>query len=547
MIIFPLFGRSIDNTYSEADLVTITLSDLESVKVLNLVKYAVPLGNQNIPEYFDLIDFSNCKNIWLYDVDVYQSNLDEITNPYLETLILDDIIYGNYDNTTLKIDAPNLKNLLFSIDFGFYSENIRDIDLSSCTKLQNLAIGNDTAIESLDFLSNLNLLESFSLGDHSANHIFDMDKSFREKIQSIETPFDTSKIYMGYTNNNFINDLSPLKGKENLKVLNICSFYQISSEQLFDLIKTLPSLKKIVGLKINNAVMASYTLIHYCTEHDIEQPFNYRSMALKEFIRNTVAETTTPEMDDFEKIKALSYWVIDYLEYFDEVANKEFYEWTSKNIENAYGKTLSYIKENGIALCFGYTVFSSSLFTEAKITNYASNTFGHIYNLVEIDGIFYQIDLTQLDDYLENEYEGTIDDFEWNIGAASLYLVPVSDKNAHFSFAEPYKASLQRKQKDTSVNTSSRSLRNYVAFLSTETVNQKNKSQKTQNRTLLLLSFLGIAQLISPNKYFQVLASAETQNNPFWSMSDYYILMAELTDEKNNSFSQKRTSEQLSL
>ena len=427
------YAALVDEPAEETQYVNVSVND--NVKVLNEFKALGDIDPFDLKNFIYHIDISKCKNVWLSNLKIYQSEIDSLfSNDYIETLIIDDSTYINdTGDATLTINAPNLKNLMISLNSKIYMTNMRDIDLSGCPNIENLSIGNFTAVESLEFVRPLEKLKRFSLGIHPFDYTFDMDKTFEQKILSMENSFDPTQYFMGKTDVNLITDVSPLMGKENLEVLNICSFNHIRSEQFLELVKSLPNLNKIVGLEVNNADLSSDELVNYCTENGIKHPFTEKSLAIKHKIDEILSEIITPDMSDFEKIKAISQYIVDNFSYYYGAKDKSEEEATIENIETAWGENEFYSIMYGVANCTGYTASGENLLKEAGFNVYSSTIPRHIFTIVEVDGIYYELDLTALDTFINEYYDGDSDAFSWNVGEA-CYLVPISDESA----IEPY-------------------------------------------------------------------------------------------------------------
>lgn len=524
----------VDEPDEEPQYVNISVND--NVKVLNEFK---ALGDK---DSFDLknniyhIDISKCKNVWLSNMEIYQSEIDSLfSNDYIETLIIDDSTYLNDTrDATLTINAPNLKNLMISLKSRIYMTNMRNIDLSGCPNIENLSIGNFTAVESLDFVRPLEKLKRFSLGIHPFDYTFDMDKTFEQKILSIEQNFDTTKYFMGKTDVNLITDLSPLMGKKYLEVLNICSFNQIRNAQFLELVESLPSFKKIVGLEVNNADLSSEELVNYCTENGIKHPFTEKSLAIKHKIDEILSEIITPDMSDFEKIKAISQYIVDNFSYYYGAKDKSETEITPEIIETAWGENEFYSIMYGVANCTGYTASGENLLKEAGFNVYSSTIPRHIFTIVEVGGIYYELDLTALDTFINKYYDGDSNAFSWNVGEA-CYLVPISDESA----IEPYALTSDAVQQNPDFIYYNPSDESAVK------VPKRDTSPIPDNDLQTLLTFLCIGLASQALAYdIKILLNDEKRrfkesiayrplfyygnNSPFWTIEDYDAFIREL-------------------
>ena len=493
----------------------------------------------------DNVDFSECKNIWLHDYYIWR--MDEFkSNPNLKTLIIDDANYLGYtDDEVLTIESPTLETLIINSDPAL--NHVTSFDFNNCPNLRFLSFGNATLIENLDGLSKLEKLEEVSFGNHKSYNPFSMRDSIEDKIREIRTPQALDDPANSFPNYNYISNIEGLKNKENLRVLNISALRQTSSEELFDVIQTLPNLEKIVGLEVNNAEMCSPELIQYCSEHNIEHPFTEKSMLIKETLRSIIRKIITPDMTEEQKIEAISKYVMEHLEFDHEAADKDFSELTSEDVRRAWTENLYSTAIDEIGLCAGYTEFTQALFTEAGITNFHSETRMHIFNIVELDGRYYQIDLTSLDYYLSIR-NINIEDYDFQMNSV-YYLVPVEDEKACYAISEPYGAKLQRKGEYNATNKVENEEENEEENddeLSLAIEKYEKAIEERHKRTyklLGLLAALGIAIPISGLVLNHILFSEssikESPTDEFttWTPEEYEKLIDELAKSQDNSIS----------
>lgn len=270
--------------------------------------------------------------------------------------------------------------------------------------------------------------------------------------------------------------------------------------------------------------MCSEELIKYCEEKGITHPFTEKSVDIKNELRRIVAEVITPDMNTFKKIEELSKIVMERLSYDWEPTR--YKEIPPEMYKRAWGENLYYTTLEGIGLCDGYTTFANALFLEAGIEGYSQEMPGNVYNLVKVNGIYYEIDLTTLDSYVQsysNELENPIYEYEYEINTVA-YMVPVSESIINYTFLEPYDAEMQKKGCDVSIQSE------YDVYLSNDSIksNYINNSRVASNNAKLMgiFSAVGIARRVSNLKFQQIRESAERTTNslsPYWSMQDYNV------------------------
>ena len=402
--------------------------------------------NFNVKLGKSYIDISNCKKIWLDRAIISQKIMNELNRSNnLKELILTN---AKCPNNTLVVKNPNVTTI--RVDNSTYSLTrlLYKFDFTKCENLKIVSIGNGTQIENLDGLKGLKRLEQLAFSEFygttptSILEIAGFDKKANEIFytQSVSDP------RVALSNNNLIHDISAIKDS-NIKVLNITSLYHITSEQLYEVVQTLPNLERIVGLEVNNAEMCSEELIKYCDEHKISHPFTKKSLEIKNEIRRVVSELVTDDMDDFEKIKVISRYILKLLEY-----DKDFYIKDQNDpelIRKEWGENLYYSLMKGEGICTGYSELAAVLFTEAGVKVFKQEQFAHAFTLVEVNGVYYQIDLTSLDSVL-NKYGIDIDDYDFELNTP-YYMMKVGDNEYTesgeingYSYSEPYGATQQR-------------------------------------------------------------------------------------------------------
>lgn len=525
------------NTVTEYDKhpkISIELSSDNPILVHNEFKFAGTTGNDI--EMFDWengVDISKCQRLWFDSAFLSKNSLERINSAkLLKKLFLTNVYFLGEDNRKLVLDLPNLEVLIFE---PRQESKVHSIDLKKCVNLTKLLLGNDTQIENLDFLSNLEKLQVLAFGGLIDYTSLDFLKSFEEEELLLNESFSTDDSRLAKTGNlNFITDISGIKGK-NIEVLNISFLYQISSEQLYETVITLPNLKSIVGFEINNAQMCSEELIKYCEENGITTPFTDKSLAIKNELRRIVAEVITPDMDNFKKIEELSKYIIGQVDYDAEAAWGE--EKTAEIYKRAWGENLYYTALEGIGLCDGYATFTIALFLEAGIESYMQEMPGHVYNLVKVNGIYYEIDLTTLDSIVEsygNVFENPIQEYKYEINTIG-YMTLVEDSVTRYVFLEPYDSEIQRMGEDTLVQNED------DVHLSDDSIKSGNSIVTSNNAKLMdIFSAIGIARRFSSLEFQQIRESAKIASNtpvPYWSLTDY--------DAFYNSFIKKRDANEV--
>lgn len=233
--------------------------------------------------------------------------------------------------------------------------------------------------------------------------------------------------------NCFISDISAINGSS-IETLNISFLKCVTSDMLLETVKSLPNLKQIVGFEVNNAGMCSDELIKYCEENGITHPFTEKSLEIKHKLQEIVSNLITEDMEEEEKIKILSEYIVSHMEYNDDLANKEVL--SPEEIKKGWGECLYYSVIEGDGVCRGYTMYAQNLFMEAGITAFKTETIGHTWNLVQVDDDYWHIDLTTIDNLIDEEISSSFTDYNLE----NFYLVPVESDNLFHAYMLPLEA-----------------------------------------------------------------------------------------------------------
>ena len=476
-----------------------------------------------------LVDISNCKKVWLDSMVFSEKDIEEINKGnVLEDLIITNSFCSN-DLNEFNLDIPSLKTL--SVDISL--KPLRNFDLNKCENLENLSIGNGfqtTNLYGIRDCRNIKQIDFGSLPRDKTDSLDIVKKDFDE-INFLNV-YDTSTeaITMVY-GGNYILDITAIKGSQ-LEAINISDLRYVTSEQLLDVVKSLPNLKTIVGTEINNAPMCSEELISYCKEHKIEQPFTEKSLEIKNKIRNIVNSIIKPEMTDQEKIKFLTRFILENVEYDHEISEKETKDLTDKEIKNYWGESLEYSLNNGKAICEGYAREATALFLEAKLNAFdiplKVGEEGHVINIVELDGVYYEIDLTNLDWFIR-ESGVSYEDYEYSINSI-YYMIPVNESKSGYIIIEPEESENQRRQ----INETNNNIEENVMAKSVDNKSERETNKKGDLHKLMgLLMALGIAGHITKQQlelYIKESDRVSQKNEHIWSLENLKNLEVDIRD-----------------
>lgn len=381
-------------------------------------------GNKYQVSWYTKIDYSNCRNLWLQSMDLKENQFSSMPN--LETLVLTEPYPYSLKEEVIKIQSNSLKNIIID---GYVALNYIDsFDFTECPNLEIVSIPNDsqeTNLNGLKGLKNLKVI-AFGLPNNAKYNLREkILGSFQERIDLVSEPFSIDDKSLRYGVTNFISDISGINGTE-VEILNITFLNAVNSNMLLETVKSLPNLKQIVGFEINNAGLCSDELIEYCKNHEIQHPFTERSLEIKHKLTEIISNVITEDMNEDEKIKALSEYVINNMEYDWDLADHT--DKTTEDTKKGWSECLYHSVIEGRGICVGYTMYAQNLFTEAGIASYKINGLGHVWNLVQIDDEFYFVDLTNVD--------SEFDEYRWD----SYYLVSIDEEWPFYTGILPIEA-----------------------------------------------------------------------------------------------------------
>ena len=391
------------HNYPEVSIKGVSVKDelkLEAVEIKN---------NSEYKKWIEGTDFSHCKNLWFNGIDITSKLLKRIEgDKNLDRLILDKCKLAPKLNREVNFKSKTLRMLEYipAIDSNKNDETPSTCDFSNCPNMEVLIIGSNSPLEKLEGIPPT--LKVLSFGGNYMDSTT-IEGGFEDKEKMAYTPYSMDEVDFNIASdsNVYFNDLTQIEGLENLEILNITTLNRVTPEKLLKTVKTLPNLKRIVGLEVNNSTMYSDELVKYCDENGIEHPFTEKSKMIKEEISRITSEIITPEMTDEEKVESITRFVIDHMEYTKEALDLR--NLTEDLLIKTWGENLYYSLFEGQGVCDGYEKLTHALLQEAGVNSYALTSDIHIWELVEINGQYYVLDTTRLDSYLEKN-DMTIDD-----------------------------------------------------------------------------------------------------------------------------------------
>lgn len=212
----------------------------------------------------------------------------------------------------------------------------------------------------------------------------------------------------------FVNDLSYIPEKyPNLKFLEIYCCPSLSD------LSFIYNLKNIETVYIFESAFITQELVDYLNNNNINHNLTEKDVLNSKKVDDIVDNLIDEDMDDKKKIQSICSYVVEHYEY-DIEKEKE---------SNMY--PLTTMLEGNTCVCAGYAYFTNVLLTKANINSYEILSDVHGWNLIELDGKFYYIDTTNID---QIPYVSQFFLEKFNMGI--YYMTSPSDIS--FSTMEPY-------------------------------------------------------------------------------------------------------------
>lgn len=194
-------------------------------------------------------------------------------------------------------------------------------------------------------------------------------------------------------------------------------------------------------MKIRRSLLVFFLLsiVAYCYLFKIQNVFFPDYKVSKNVIHTILAENIRSDMSDYEKIRAIHNYIVISTKYDIE------------NLKNDTIPDIDYtakgVLENHIGVCRGYAeafkLLMDELGIECRILTGIVDDISHAWNVVKIDGQWYQIDCTYDDPVGENNVAGNRDNLRYDyflITNAQMYLdhIPDSESDVYTCISEEY-------------------------------------------------------------------------------------------------------------
>lgn len=182
-----------------------------------------------------------------------------------------------------------------------------------------------------------------------------------------------------FNNNCFITDLKCLESIKN--EINSLIIYDCPSLIDLEEIYNMPNLKH---LYIQESAGITKDLVEYLDNKKIDYTFPKNPLEIRKWLDEILNKTINDSMDDFEKVKAISFYL----------ANNFKYNINLKDESNKY--PISCLIENGCGVCASDAYVGTLLFNLAGIEAYEIKSNSHGWVLVKLNEKYYYVDITHL-------------------------------------------------------------------------------------------------------------------------------------------------------
>ena len=334
-----------------------------------------------------------------------------ITNCYADSIVLSDKIVDNKEYVTeITIESLN------DIDKLKYYENVKILtiknsiinDISFLNDLKNLeSVTIYYSRVNLSKLNNFNIREMIFVSSYIENDNFtslintsirklDLYGSYVTSIYTLKNIVSLEELYLNSISN--LRSLEPITYLPNLKKLGFGGSEELVNDNVLNYIKK------------NNIVGYNYD----------ESQYMYINRGLDTKLDEIIKSLKLDNLSELEKIKKITIYVIDHIEYDDECGIKG----NCNNDETAFNILEWSLSGKGI--CYNYAHLENKLLNRAGIKSYLVSGFnkaglGHEWVNVYVNGKWYGIDPTWIDTY---NGEGTK---LKNTGKSRFYMIDIEN------------------------------------------------------------------------------------------------------------------------
>lgn len=311
-------------------------------------------------------------NIYNYGKDVINA-----VDYYITVSQMDDTISSQNDEEIRKLNeeailATNISAASEEANYYFQDQNLHDKDGNivlldnidkpiyfikcalDCTTLENIHLSSSkTEILALDYSS--------------------IDDSFINYLPSSLKALSLSKCH-------FITNLNGLANRcPNIEAVCINAAAGLTD---LSFIYNLPNLSE---LYISDSAYITAELLDYLKEKNISTNLTDQDLKNSQKIDDIISKIITPEMNDREKIQAVSLYVLNNVTY-------DIHQSLESN-----DNPLSCVLEDGKGVCTSYAYLTSVLLNKAGVKSFNVVNSDHAWTMVKVDDKYYYFDTTNMD------------------------------------------------------------------------------------------------------------------------------------------------------
>ena len=169
-------------------------------------------------------------------------------------------------------------------------------------------------------------------------------------------------------------------------IINLSQIYNCSSIINLSQIYNMSNLEEV---DINECPGVNKELVNYLNENNIKHNITYEDIKNSEKLDEILKITINNSMDDSDKIKAITNYIVDNYSYdLDYTVESNNYP-------------LTCILKNKKGVCASYAYLANALFRKANINSFELISKNHAWNVVELDKKYYYIDSTNIDNNMD--------------------------------------------------------------------------------------------------------------------------------------------------
>lgn len=325
--------------------------------------------------------------------------------------IKDNFEYITYVEITDLENIDNIKNLINLKEIYIKNVNIEDISfINDLTKLERLRIYyskvdlskiNNPSLKELDIISSYVINDDFSRLANSNLKILDLEGSYVTSIYTLKNVISLEELSLSSISN--LRSLEPIINLPKLKILNINGSEDLVNDKVLEYIKK------------NNIVGTNYDETKYIYLNGEE---------ITKELDKIITDLKLDKLSDMEKIKKITLYVVDNLDYDDDCGVNGKCEYNDINF-NSLLKSMS-----GTGVCYHYAILTNELLNRVGIKSYLVSGYtkaglGHEWLNIYLDGKWYGLDPTWI------KFEGRSNTLR-RTGKCAYFMVELKENSSFY-------------------------------------------------------------------------------------------------------------------